>query len=138
MSYHTVLAIQSSASEKDAKVTTVAIYKINDQGYMYYNIANISLIIISRSLVYSYVELCKWAWCVDTLYVCMSLYRLHIFIQIFITFMDCYAKIESQSHPTCDRQTSSFSWMLQRELIPFMSIPKISLKKTKLLGVREF
>lgn len=34
MSYYTILATQSS--KKDTKVSTVAIYKIKDWGYTYY------------------------------------------------------------------------------------------------------
>lgn len=57
MSYYTVLATQNSAS-KDTKVSTVAIYKIKVWGYTYMNISDISLILISRSVVYN-LELCN-------------------------------------------------------------------------------
>ena len=51
------------------EMNTVAIHKTKALGCTM-DISNISLI-ISSSVIHNYVALCKWAWCVDTLYVCI-------------------------------------------------------------------
>lgn len=56
------------------EMNIVAIYKMKDWGCTM-DISDISLI-ISRSVIHNYVALCKWAWCVDTLYVCITLDKL--------------------------------------------------------------